>query len=764
MDERFGRGISADETEDEDPVRPDITRLLPRYRLRRHLSSTLMSDVFRADDTVRGVDVALKVIGPELMRRRAFASRFRRETAIAAALRHPNIVHVYEAGQVGEGADVLGYLAMRFVEGANLGRVISDRGHLSLEETVSVARQIGGALDAAHAQGLVHRDVKPGNILVEAATNRYYLCDFGIAKSTAASTVTATAAAMGTALYWSPEQQVSSRDVDRRSDVYSLGCVLYDCLAGLASPAVRSHRTRDAPALSAPVGAVLQKAMAVDPAERYATCGELAEALATAAEKARRRRHLTTVGGRGALGLVTVLTLLLFLVVPGHGQDQTDPARIPAALRGDCRAATTSMAGSTSAVSCPDGAGHTAVTSFFDAAATASRAYRRAVGASGVDRSQGDCVGGSRGEHRYPVTGPPSGRVLCYAGKGRAVVLWIDDDARTVSRAEASDAAGLRRAWTEWTGTDRAFPTDDESALLDAAAGTDCVRATAADLEAFTAATAAVTCVPRGTGARSVTYHLFPSRSALRDGFSDKVKAAGADSGARCADGAAPGFLGTGRHDWLGVDLGQVLCRPDPDGTLRMDWSMEPLLVAGTVTGVERSALTGWWSQWHLAPLSRIVKAVNATSTPPFPDESERALLRHVPRVSRINCVRASPEQVWQDVGAAEVTGVACGPTSGAGMVMYYRFADAAAMRAAYNDSGGGDSGGSCTTASNGFAGSGGYTRGGRSGRIRCGVIEDTGERFMEWTDNRRAIAVYAHRGREPVAMVDWWTHDAGPV
>ncbi|MQA77342.1 MAG: protein kinase [Streptosporangiales bacterium] len=763
MNERLGRGASMDATEDECPVRPDITRLLPQYRLRQQLSSTLMSEVFRAEETERGLDVALKVIGPELMRRRAFASRFKRETTIAAGLRHPNIVDVYAAGEVGDGDDVLGYLAMRFVEGANLGRVIADRRRLDLEETVAVARQIASALDAAHAQGLVHRDVKPANILVEAATNRYYLCDFGIAKSTAASTVTATGAAMGSALYWSPEQQVNSRDVDRRSDVYSLGCVLYDCLVGLAPPASRARRSREVPSLSAPVGSVLQKAMAVDPADRYATCGELADELAAAAEKTRRRRRLSTVGGRTALGLVAVLTLLLFLVVPGQGQDQTtDLARIPAALRGDCRAATTAMTGAASALSCPDDAGRTAVTSLFTAGSTASRAYRRAVAASGVGRSQGDCVRGTQGEHRYPATGPPVGRVLCYVRDGRAVVVWIDDEARTVSRAEASDATALRRAWTGWTGTDRAFPSADERALVDVAAGIDCVRAATADLDAFPAATAAVTCVPRGSGARSVTYYRFASRPVLRDSFSDRVQAAGADSGARCAEGDAPGFLGTGRHDWLGVDLGQVLCRPESDGTLRMDWSMEPLLVAGTVTGVERTTLTGWWSQWHLAPLSRIVEAVNEQAAPPFPSASERAVVRRVPRVSRINCVRPSPEQVWRDVGAADVTGVACGPTSGAGMVVYYRFRDVAAMRAAYNDSGGG--GGGCTDPSNGFSGSGAYSRGGRSGRIRCGVIEGTGERFLEWTDDRRAIAVYAHRGRGPVAMVDWWIHDAGPT
>lgn len=746
-----------DETEHESPDRPDITRLLPRYRLRRQLSSTFMSEVFLAEDTWYKRDVALKVIKPELMRQPRFASRFRRETRIAAALHHPHIVPVYEVGTAGEGDDAFGYLVMRYVEGVNLGRLLGDRGRLALPETVTVAREIAAALDAAHKEGIVHRDVKPANILVDAGNHRHYLCDFGIAKHATELTVTSTGAAMGSAFYWSPEQQTDSKAVDLRSDVYSLGCVLYDCLAGLAPTALRTRRNRRLPAHGRAVDAVLHKAMSVVPDDRQSSCGELAGDLATAAARTVRRRWAYRAGGVAgvALALAAVLALVLLVVVPDNRPAAKDLARVPAALRGDCRTADPST-GASAALSCRDASGRTVAVSLFPDATAADRAYRRAVGVADVGTSQGDCLHGSRGEQRYPTSGPAQGRVVCY---GHTSMVWVDDGARTVSRVTASDAGALRTAWAGWTDADPSFPTAAERSLVDVAAGTRCTRVAPGELDTYRA-TAGVTCTPRGSGARSVSYYAFASRAALEESLTSRVKVAKAVTGAGCAHHSAK-FLGTGRHDWLGVDLGQVLCRSSSDGTLRIDWSMEPLLVAGTVTGADRPALTSWWAQWHLAPLSRIVKALNAHASPPFPTDAEQALLRHIPRVSRLNCIRPSPGQVWHDVGAADVTGVACGPTSGAGMVVYYRFHDAAAMRAAYNDTGGGGS--PCTQASGGFSGSGTYAHGRRSGRLRCGTVEDTHERYLEWTDDRLAIAAYASEGRDPVAMLDWWTHDAGP-
>jgi hypothetical protein len=757
-----------DETEDEGPIRPDrpdITRLLPRYQLREQLSQTLMSEVFHAEDTETGRDVALKVIRPALMRQTGFAVRFRRESHIASTLKHPHIVETYAAGQAGDGDDALGYLAMRFIRGSNLRKMIALRGGLGLTETVSIARQVASALDAAHAQGLIHRDVKPANILVEKETNRVYLCDFGIAKNIAQSSITVTDVAMGTALYQSPEQLANGRDVDSRADVYSLGCVLYDCLAGQAMSTTRDRRVFPIPLLGSPVDRVLRRAMADDPARRHATCGELADDLAAAAKKTPHLRRLSTAVAIAALCSVVMLIVTMFAIVVDPAPDQVALARVPASLREDCQVVDTSIAGADSALSCRDSAGRIAMTTLFATGPAASAAYARDVSDSGASQAQGDCATAAGAEHRYPATGPARGRVLCYIRDDRAVIVWTDTKASTVGRAEApvADDAALRRSWSEWMGADEAFPTADERALFDVAAGVGCVRAPVDDLDAFPGAVAGVNCVPRGTGARAVSYYRFAALPDLRAAFTDRVSSAKAPSGVACATGAAPGFLGTQRHDWLGVDLGQVLCQPGHDGTQAMDWSMEPLLLAGRVIGNEPAALTGWWSQWHLAPLSRIVNEVNAQSAPPFPTEPERALLDRIPPVSRVNCVRPSPEQVWRDVGAAPVVGVACGRTSGAALVAYYQFPDAVTMRATFADTG--DFGNDCATAPPDFNGSRAYSRvNGSTGRLRCGVYDSTGERTLEWSDDRLAIAVYAHQGTEPFAMIDWWTHDAGPV
>ncbi|MGP4016452.1 serine/threonine-protein kinase [Saccharopolyspora sp. 5N708] len=754
-----------DETEDETPARPDrpdIASLLPRYRLREQLSQTFMSEVFHAEDTEHGRDVALKVIRPALMRQTGFAVRFRRESEIAVMLKHPNIVETYAVGRVGDGDDALGYLAMRFVRGANLGKVLAVRGTLGLGETVSIARQVANALDTAHAQGLIHRDVKPANILVEDGTNQVYLCDFGIAKHIAMTSITVTDAAIGSVRYLSPEQHANGRDVDHRSDVYSLGCVLYDCLSG-RTLTTRNRRIFPILFLRSPVDRVLRKAMADDPNRRHTTCGELAEDLAAAAAKTPHLRRLSAAVAITALCLVAVLIAALVVSVADPAPDQAELARAPVAMREDCRVVDPSMAGADAALSCRDSAGGGAVTELFAGGAAADGAYSRAIGDSGVSQAQGDCATATGAEHRYPATGPARGRVLCYLSGDRAVIVWTDTQARTVSQAEAPAAedAALRRSWSQWTGADEAFPSADERALLDVAAGVDCVRTPVGELDAYPGAVAGVTCVPRGSGARAVSYYRFASLSDLRASFTGRVSSTEAPSGVPCTTGAAPGFRGTQRHDWLGVDLGQVLCQPGPDGTLAMDWSMEPLLLAGRVVGSEPAALTAWWSQWHIAPLGRIVGELNAQSAPPFPTEPERALLDHIPPVSRVNCVRPSPEQVWRDVGATSAVGVACGRTSGAALVVYYQFPDAATMRSVYNDTG--DFGEDCVTVPADFNGGRAYARGdGSTGRLRCS--DDNGERTLAWTDDRFAIAVFAHQGTDPFPMIDWWTHDAGPV
>lgn len=230
---------------------------------------------------------ALKVLIPELADDEDFRARFIRESQTAAALDHPSVVPVYDAD---EEEDVL-FIAMKFVEGSDLKTVLKAEKTLTPERTAEIVGQIGGALDAAHGAGLVHRDVKPANILIEERSGSAYLTDFGVAKSSTATGMTRTGSFLGTVDYCAPEQ-ISAKPIDGRVDIYALGCVLFHCLAG-QPPYVRetevavihAHLTDPAPALSTvrpglprELDGVIVTAMAKHPEVRYGTGAALAEA------------------------------------------------------------------------------------------------------------------------------------------------------------------------------------------------------------------------------------------------------------------------------------------------------------------------------------------------------------------------------------------------------------------------------------------------------------------------------------------------------
>jgi hypothetical protein len=236
--------------------------------------------------------------------------------------------------------------------------------------------------------------------------------------------------------------------------------------------------------------------------------------------------------------------------------------------------------------------------------------------------------------------------------------------------------------------------------------------------------------------------------------------AARAPTGVACEGGRAPGFRGTRRYDLRSAEIGVLTCRPGPQSTLVLEWSVEPLLVAGRATGADADALSAWWRGYSGPSTARIVDAVNRRSSPPFPTGPERALLDRVPARSRVNCLRPSPEQVRRNVGAAPVVVVVCGPTSGARIVFYYRFPAASAMRRSYGSGGAG--GRACTTLPDGFTGEAAYRLGRATGRLRCGTNED-GSRYLEWTHDGLAVQAFAFQGGDPAAMIDWWRHDAGP-
>jgi serine/threonine protein kinase len=267
------------------------------FRIESVLGRGGMSVVYIAEQIRLGRKVALKVLTTELAWDEQFRERFVRESHIAAAIDHPNIIPIYDAGE----ADGLLYIAMRFVEGPDLKEILK-RGNLGLGRTIFLVEQLASALDSAHRHSLVHRDVKPGNILLEESTDHVYLTDFGVAKQTTARGLTSTGHFLGTVEYAAPEQ-IEGGQVDARTDVYALGCVLYECLTGsppfsqgtehavlhahLVDPPPSVSRVR--PELPLAFDGVIATAMAKDPGERYSSCGELARAARNAASGASRR-------------------------------------------------------------------------------------------------------------------------------------------------------------------------------------------------------------------------------------------------------------------------------------------------------------------------------------------------------------------------------------------------------------------------------------------------------------------------------------------
>ena len=228
--------------------------------------------------------VALKVITPALADDPDFRARCLRESQLAASLDHPHVIPIYDADEI----DTVLYLAMRYVDGPSLQTLIRESGPLSRGETLRIAGQIGGALDAAHAAGLIHRDLKPANILLTEADRHAYLCDFGLAKRTSSRGVTQAGSFLGTVDYCSPEH-IRGEPLDGRADVYSFGCVLYHCLSGEPPYAreseiavLQAHLNDPPPSLAPDLDGLFARAMAKDRDERYPTAGALANDLRAA--------------------------------------------------------------------------------------------------------------------------------------------------------------------------------------------------------------------------------------------------------------------------------------------------------------------------------------------------------------------------------------------------------------------------------------------------------------------------------------------------
>jgi DNA-binding beta-propeller fold protein YncE len=247
---------------------PAIGSTLAGYRLDALIARGGMGVVYRATHLALDRPVALKVIARQFADDEGFRDRFLRESRLAARLDHPAVVPVFDARE--EGGELI--VAMRLVEGGDLKKRIKADGPLPPGEAVALLDQVAGALDAAHAAGIVHRDVKPHNILLEG--DRAYLTDFGLAKALGDSGVLSGTSVVGTVEYMSPEQWRGER-VGAPADIYSLGCVLYESLTGVVPYARRSGDAE--PTMPRGLDAVIGRAVAKDPSERYATAGELIE-------------------------------------------------------------------------------------------------------------------------------------------------------------------------------------------------------------------------------------------------------------------------------------------------------------------------------------------------------------------------------------------------------------------------------------------------------------------------------------------------------
>ena len=281
-----------------------------RYRLVELLGQGGMATIFRAVDTQLGRDVAVKLLRPEYLRDPDFSSRFRQEAQAAASLTHPNIVTTYDYGEDPSGP----YIVMELVDGEDLATILRRSGPLPPRQAARIAAAVARALAASHARGLVHRDIKPGNVLI-GRDGQVKVVDFGIARAIAEAQTTLPGTTLGSVHYFSPEQ-ARGEPATAASDIYALGIVLYEMLTGVRPWEGDSAAAVGLARLSGPVpdpmavrasvppdlAAITRKALALDPDERFASATAMADALDGAVSGAAVAAGAAGVAAAGAAG------------------------------------------------------------------------------------------------------------------------------------------------------------------------------------------------------------------------------------------------------------------------------------------------------------------------------------------------------------------------------------------------------------------------------------------------------------------------------
>jgi serine/threonine protein kinase len=321
---------------------PQVGEHVAGYRIERQLGRGGMGVVYLAEQTRLRRYVALKLIVPEFAEDEEFRRRFERESQLAASLDHPNVIPVYEAGE----ADGALFISMRYVEGSDLRALIRAEGRIERGRAAQLIAQLGAALDAAHARGLVHRDVKPANVLVSGppAAEQAYLTDFGLTKHVSSeSGLTHTGQWVGTLDYVAPEQ-ISGGPLDARVDIYSLGCVMFQALTGqvpypkdsdvakmyahLHEPPARVSQL--VPGMPIAFDGVIDRALAKLPGNRYPSAGDLGRAALAAAQGQHSTAPERSVAAGGA-ALITQPRGGPTVAAAPAPADQTGPtARLPA--------------------------------------------------------------------------------------------------------------------------------------------------------------------------------------------------------------------------------------------------------------------------------------------------------------------------------------------------------------------------------------------------------------------------------------------------